>query len=165
LLIAALVLFIQDTIAYGIHHIATIGLVLLSAQVGCTRIGGVIMFFFDWADPPMLLGKALLYLTQSQRDTYQQVADICMGIFVVSFVATRNIIFTVIVYFCLRDFPSSNTAIASLKALLVVLVGLMTFWFALIVKTIYYQFFQNQGHVDDLREKTRDNEVSKRKLI
>jgi hypothetical protein len=33
-----------------------------------------------------------------------------------------------------------------------VLVGLMAFWFCLILKTIYYQIFQNQGNVDDIRK-------------
>jgi hypothetical protein len=40
------------------------------------------MLFFDWADPPMLIGKALLYLSREENDIYQRIADICMGIFV-----------------------------------------------------------------------------------
>ena len=94
----------QDTFAYAIHHVVTVTLVILSADAGCHRIGGVIMFFFDWADPPMLIGKAFLYLSLEKDDVYQQIADACMAIFVVLFVSTRIFVFTWIVYVCLRDF-------------------------------------------------------------
>jgi hypothetical protein len=150
----------QDTFAYAIHHIVTISLVLLSAHAGCTRIGGVLMLFFDWADPPMLIGKALLYLSREENDIYQRIADICMGIFVALFVVTRNIIFTCIVYVCLRDFPNTGP-IVPLKAMLLALVVLMTFWFGLIFKTIQNQFFNNRGHVDDIRE-DHDIDTSKK---
>ena len=52
---------IQDTFAYAIHHVATVLLVLLSGHAGLTRLGGVIMYFFDWADPLMLVAKAVQY--------------------------------------------------------------------------------------------------------
>jgi hypothetical protein len=150
----------QDTFAYAIHHIVTILLVLLSAHANCTRTGGVLMLFFDWADPPMLIGKALLYLSLEENDIYQWIADICMGIFVALFVVTRNIIFTCIVYVCLRDFPNTGP-LAALKAMLLALVLLMTFWFGLILKTIHNQFFKNRGHVDDIRE-GHDVDISKK---
>ena len=35
-----------------VHHLTTIGLVLGSAYVGHIGYGGIIMFFFDWADIP-----------------------------------------------------------------------------------------------------------------
>jgi hypothetical protein len=151
---------LQDTLAYAIHHVISIGLVLLSAHAGCTRIGGVVMFFFDWADPPMMIGKAFLYLSLEAEDAYQTIADICMGVFVAVFIVTRNIIFTRIVYICFRDLPNTSHEVIALKAMLLVLVGLMTFWFGLIAKTIYYQLFSNQGHVDDIRE---DNGIKKSK--
>jgi hypothetical protein len=146
------------------HHVVSIGLVLLSAHVGCTRIGGVVMFFFDWADPPMLIGKAFLYLSLQADDVYQQIADIFMGIFVVLFVASRNVVFTGIVYICLRDFPNTNPVLA-LKAMLLVLVGLMTFWLWLIVKIICNQFFNNEGHVDDIREENQDVDAASKKQL
>ena len=90
----------QDTPAYAIHHIATVALVLFSAHTGVTRFGGVIMFFFDWADPPMLLAKALVYLSRKPTDWYQWCADRLFETFAVTFFVTRNVIFSYVVYVC-----------------------------------------------------------------
>jgi hypothetical protein len=109
------------------------------------------MFFFDWADPPMLLAKAMVYLSLDANDVYQKIADMLMGVFVVSFVATRNIAFTAILYIAVRECPNTSELLV-LKAMLLVLFGLMTFWLALIAKALHHQFFKNDGHVDDIRE-------------
>jgi hypothetical protein len=143
-------------VAYAIHHVASVALVLTSAHFGCTRIGGAIMFFFDWADPPMMIGKSFLYLslndpTTTTTDWYQWIADRCMEVFVVMFIVTRNIVFSYITWICFQTFPNDWPMIG-LKGMLLVLVGLMTFWFCLILKIIHHQFFQNQGNVDDIRE-------------
>jgi hypothetical protein len=138
-------------VAYAIHHVATVTLVLASAHFGCTRIGGVVMFFFDWADPPMMIGKALLYLSLDSTDWFQWIADRCMEVFVVIFIVTRNIVFSYITWSCFQTFPNDWPMIG-LKGMLLVLVGLMTFWFCLILKIIHHQFFQNQGNVNDIRE-------------
>ena len=50
-------------------------------------------FFFDWADPPTLIAKASLYLSKDSTDIFQFVADCFMGVFVVMFIETRNIVF------------------------------------------------------------------------
>ena len=152
----------SDDLAYAIHHAVTILLVLLSAQAGFTRIGGVLMFFFDWADPPMLIGKAFLFLSRRESDMYQQIADICMVLFVFVFVFTRNIIFTGIVYVCFRDFSNTSPAIILLKFLMMVLVVLMTFWFVLILRTVHNQFVKRHGHVDDMREDHAKKDTSKK---
>lgn len=101
----------------------------------------------------MLIGKALLYLSTEANDVCQQAADVCMAVFVVLFVVTRNIVFNwlVLTQVCWA-FANTSWTIVLLKGLLLTLVGLMTFWLWLIVKVIYNQFFCNQGHVDDTRE-------------
>jgi hypothetical protein len=109
------------------------------------------MFFFDWCDPPMMIGKALLYLSRESADWFQFAADRCMEIFVVSFVLTRNLVFPWIVYICWRDFPN-EWPINALKGMLLIILGLMIFWLCVIVKVIYYQYCANQGNVVDIRE-------------
>jgi hypothetical protein len=99
----------------------------------------------------MLLAKAMVYLSLDANDVYQKIADILMGVFVVSFVATRNIAFTFILHIAVRDCPNTSELLV-LKAMLLVLFGLMTFWLALIAKAVHHQFFKNDGHVDDIRE-------------
>jgi ceramide synthetase len=145
-------------VAYVIHHVATVTLVLASAHLGCSRIGGVIMFFFDWADPPMMIGKSFLYLSLDPTDFCQWIADRCIEVFVVVFIVTRNIVFSYITWICFQTFPNDSWPMIGLKGMLLVLVSLMTFWFCLILKIIHHQFFQNQGNVDDIRER-EDNDT------
>ena len=109
----------QDTWAYVLHHAITVALVMLSAHAGFHRIGGVISFFFDLADPPMLIGKALLYLSVQPDDVYQQIADGCMAIFVVLFVVTRNLFLYLarsasVVEICQSHLAGNNPQIAPL---------------------------------------------------
>jgi hypothetical protein len=51
--------FKKDTVARAIHHVATVTLVFASAHFGCTIIGGAVMYFFDWADSPMMIGNLI----------------------------------------------------------------------------------------------------------
>ena len=90
----------QDTFAYAIHHVATVALVLFSAHAGVTRIGGVVMFFFDWADPFLLVAKALVYLSRKPTDMYQWWADRLFETFAVAFFLTRNLMFNYVVFVC-----------------------------------------------------------------
>jgi hypothetical protein len=124
-------------------------------------MGGVIMFFFDWADPPLNIGKAILYLSIHKKDGFQSAANVCMGLFVVTFVVTRNVIFSYIVFHIVnlpdQDFsPSADpTVIYGIKGMLLVLVALMTFWLRMLVNVVYHQFVVNGGNVDDLREQPK----------
>jgi len=115
------------------------------------------MFFFDWADPPMLIAKSLVYLSKQPTDVYQICADLLFEDFAVTFFLTRNLLFNYVVYECLwrQDFAIFDilpkAQVVLLKSLLVVLVLLMTYWLYLIIKTAIFQLF-NRGNVDDIRE-------------
>ncbi|CAB9528451.1 LAG1 longevity assurance homolog [Seminavis robusta] len=146
----------SDTLAYAIHHVATVALVLLSGHVGLTRVGGVIMFFFDWTDPFMLIAKALVYLSRKPTDIYQWLADRLFELFAVSFFLTRNLMFSCVVYvvfqYDFNDYPEiPATAAFILKSMLIVLELLMTFWLVLIIKAAINQL-SNEGNVEDIRE-------------
>ena len=145
--------------AYAIHHAATIALVLFSAHVGFTRIGGVLMFFFDWADPPLLVAKASVYLSRQPTDIYQWCADRLFEIFAVVFFLTRNLLFTYIVYILLTHdmdvyHEVSSNVVIFLKTQLIVLVALCSFWLVLIIKAAINQSL-NKGKVEDIREENR----------
>jgi hypothetical protein len=73
-----------------IHHVTAVGLVLLSARGGYFRIGGVIMGFFDWADPLLLLAKGLKYLSEGADDPLQVPANRHFDFFAVAFILTRG---------------------------------------------------------------------------
>jgi ceramide synthetase len=131
------------------HHLITLGLVLGSATAGLTRMGGVIMFFFDWADPPLLLAKSLKYLSRHPQDLYQTLANRLFEVFAVVFILTRNVLYNYVVYIGVRDLPP--WAWIS-RLLLVLLAVLQTYWLSLLVQAILRQK-QNNGVVEDMREK------------
>jgi hypothetical protein len=112
-------------------------------------MGGVIMFFFDWADPPLLLAKSLKYLSRHPQDLYQTLANRLFEVFAVVFILTRNVLYNYVVYIGVRDLPP--WAWIS-RLLLVLLAVLQTYWLGLLVQAILRQK-QNNGVVEDMREK------------
>jgi TLC domain len=137
-------------IAAFIHHVTTLGLVLGSAYAGLTRHGGTIMFFFDWADIPLLCAKACKYLSKDPRDFCQTLANRLFEIFAVLFFATRCVYFNYVVYATWMDL-SSDWAHRFCKYLLLILVVLQTYWMSLIVKAVV-RMSKNGGIAEDARD-------------
>ena len=131
----------------------TIGLVLCSALEGYTRFGGVIMFFFDWADLPLLSAKASKYLSISGDDMYQYIANRLFEIFAVVYTVTRNVMYNFVVYTALRDLPSNNSGNTA-RALLVMLAALQTYWLTLLYEAVMRQI-ANGGNAEEIREDRR----------
>jgi len=127
----------------------------MSAHTGYNFAGGVIMFFFDWADPFILLAKACKYLSDDPSDLYQFMADRLFEMFAIVFFATRNIMYSYVVYAALTDDQEDDATRITLKCLLVVLALLMTFWLALIIKATKHKI--NKGNADDIREEEYRN--------
>jgi TLC domain len=158
----------SDTPAYVVHHFTTLALMLVSAQTGYLKAGGIITYFFDWADPFMLLAKACKYLSSREDDMYQFVTNRLFEVFAVVFVVTRNVMFNYIVYCAFAahynndddDDASTATVRRVLLSLLVLLAFVMTYWLVLIVQAAIYQL-RHSGNVDDIRE---DEVVQKSKL-
>jgi len=147
----------SDTPAYAVHHFVTIGLVLLSAHAHYTKAGGVLMYILDWADPFLLAAKASKYLSSHPADVFQFASDRLFEMFAVVFVATRNIMFTYVVYIAVVSQDDDNadkedaTIRLLLKGMLVILAFLMVYWLGLILQAAAYQRF-HRGNVDDIRE-------------
>ena len=109
------------------------------------------MFFFDWADIPLLSAKLFKYLSKDPNDSFQFAANRLFELFAVTFFATRNCFYSFVVYRVLVDL-SSSAADMCCKVLVVALVGLQTYWLYLIVMVVKRQQKQG-GNVNDVREK------------
>uniref|UniRef100_A0A7S2UR35 TLC domain-containing protein n=1 Tax=Attheya septentrionalis TaxID=420275 RepID=A0A7S2UR35_9STRA len=143
----------EDSWAFAVHHIASVGLVLGSAASGYVRIGCVFMFFLDWVDIVLTAAKLLKYSSKKRNDIFQILADRLFELFAVSFIITRNGVLNYVAYVCLVDFENAPI----LKTQVVVLVMLMTYWLVLILKHAIHQLF-GDGSIDDLRESDDEEE-------
>jgi hypothetical protein len=128
----------------------TIGLILISAHVGYTIFGGVIMSFFDWGDIPLLMAKSCKYLSKQPDDFFQWLANRCFELFAVVFFLTRCCLYCYVVLCAVKNLPKNYKGNAS-RLLLVILLGLQIYWMGLIVKAAQRQK-KNRGNIEDVRE-------------
>jgi hypothetical protein len=135
--------------------LATIGLLLGSAYVGHIRYGGIIMFFFDWADIPLLSAKICKYLSKDPKDDVQWVANRFFEMFAVLFFLTRNVYYTYVVYCAWMDL-TNDMVNRGCQYLLIVLFILQTYWLFLVIQAVGRQQ-QNDGNVEDVREDNDDD--------
>jgi hypothetical protein len=136
-----------------IHHIITIGLVVLSACSGYHRFGGVIMFVYDYADIPLLSAKGFKYLSKQPDDNFQFIANRLFELFAVVYFMTRTVAYNCIVFVALRDLPMIPSGHVA-RALLVALDLLQLFWLGLLVQVII-KMQKSGGVVEDIREHQR----------
>jgi hypothetical protein len=137
-------------IAALIHHFTTLGLILSSASVGHTRYGGIIMFFFDWADIPLLAAKAFKYLSLDPTDSFELAAKRLFEVFAVTFFVTRVMFYNYIVYCAIVDLPGDRIN-RTCQSLLVALVCLQTYWMGLIIRALIRAL--TKGTLVDERDK------------
>lgn len=109
------------------------------------------MFFFDWADIPLLAAKLFKYLSKHPRDLFQFCANRLFEAFALCFLLTRNVYYNYVVYAALADLEA-NFVNRSCQALLIMLVGLQTYWLYLIFKAVERQQ-RRGGNIEDVREK------------
>jgi hypothetical protein len=143
-----------------IHHVVTLALVLGSAHWGLTCLGGPIMCFFDYADPPLLVAKTCKYLSEGRRlhqqqpptvDLFQVVANRLFELFAVLFFLTRNGLYNYVVYVISRDLGY----LPFFTPFLILLAMLQTYWLYLLIQAVIRQI-QNGGVVEDVREDQHD---------
>jgi len=109
------------------------------------------MFFFDWADIPLLAAKIFKYLSKDPKDLFQFIANRLFEVFALCFLLTRNLYYNYVVYAALADMEVDFIN-RSCQSLLIMLVVLQTYWLFLIVKAVGRQQ-QSGGNVEDVREK------------
>ena len=146
-----------------LHHLVTIGLVLGSAWVGHIRYGGVIMSFFDWADLPLMVAKVFKYMSQSESDVFQWIANRFFEFFAVCFFLTRNCIYNYVVYAAWADL-NNDWVNRGCQYLLILLVLLQTYWLVLIIRVAVIRA-ENDGNADDIREFDEPPTKKKKKTI
>lgn len=109
------------------------------------------MFFFDWADIPLLSAKLFKYLSKDPNDFCQYAANRLFEAFAVCFFLTRNCFYNYVVYCVISDLDVTFVNIYC-EVLLVALVVLQTYWMYLVVKAVQRQQ-KNGGVAEDVREK------------
>mmetsp|Transcript_134296 Transcript_134296/g.199858 ORF Transcript_134296/g.199858 Transcript_134296/m.199858 type:complete len:333 (+) Transcript_134296:175-1173(+) len=153
----------QDAfIAALLHHLVTLGLVLGSANVGHIRYGGIIMFFFDWADIPLLSAKICKYLSKSPDDLFQFTANRLFEFFAVLYFCTRNCYYNYVVYAAWADL-SSDWVNRGCQYLLLLLVVLQTYWLILIIRVAIRQA-ENNGNAADIRDEPAEGLKTAKKV-
>jgi hypothetical protein len=143
-----------------VHHAVSIALVLVSASEGYFRLGCVLMFFLDWADPFLLTAKLFRYVSTDRNDGYQLIANRLFESFVVMFVLTRIILLNYVVWIALRTFPEKARLC---KMCCILLVLLQLFWFGAIVQTALHKSLNN-GNADDIRSDSDDDEPEQNRI-
>lgn len=108
------------------------------------------MFFFDWADIPLLSAKICKYLSKDPKDAFQFIANRLFETFAVLFFLTRNLYYNYVVYWACKD-PGVKLFN---KYLLLALVGLQTYWLYLVIMAVVRQQ-KNGGNAEDVREEKK----------
>ena len=108
------------------------------------------MFFFDWADLPLLLAKMCKYISKDPNDMLRWVANRLFESFAVLFFLTRNCYYSYVVYCAWMDL-TNDMVNRGCQYLLNVLVVLQTYWMYLIVQVAIRQA-ENGGNAEDIRE-------------
>jgi hypothetical protein len=116
------------------------------------------MFFFDWADLPLLSAKACKYLSTSPQDGLQSLANRLFRVFAVVYTMTRSIMYNFVVYTAIKDLPQTQSGHIA-RSLLLALAALQTFWLTLLFQAIQKQI-SNGGNVEDIRENARKTSSS-----
>jgi len=150
----------SDASVYFVHQLVTFFLVIGSAQTGYVRVGCVILLFVDWPEIFLRSAKLFKYSSLHPNDGFHFVADRLFEIFGVTFIVTRNIAFSYVAFCIIVDIPSLPITLLLMKALILLLVALMTFWMILILQIARSEYAGNG--LDDLRSDD-DDEIADKK--
>jgi len=146
------------------HHVITIALMVTSYFYNFTRVGCLIMVLMDTCDIFFPLAKMLRYL--------ELPADIIFGLFLISWLITRHILFILIIVSTFTDVHKvldyawipeegvwfTRPVFIAFVSMLIALQLLQVLWFAEICK-VTYRVVSGLG-VDDTRSEDEDDDVS-----
>ncbi|KAK0554331.1 Sphingosine N-acyltransferase lag1 [Tilletia horrida] len=125
------------------HHVITVSLQAASYATHYHRVGVAIMLLLDPCDILLSSAKMLRYAG------FQTVCDVFFGLFLVSWLFFRHILFNIVIYSAAVDIPLNPNAdsskgdfstpanVHSMVALLVALQIILLIWFWMIVKVAY----------------------------
>ncbi|KAJ3249098.1 hypothetical protein HDU78_007060 [Chytriomyces hyalinus] len=146
----------SDFVQMVSHHVATVTVMLMSYVLGFTRAGVMILFLHDCSDPLMEIAKSLLY---AKRQVW---ADAFFGLFAMTFLVTRDIVFPIYIIAPLMTYSKYEDGVQmprgfghyfyGIAGCLYVLQALNIFWGYLIVKMIARVVRSGSGPKGDVRD-------------
>ncbi|KAJ9480085.1 putative Ceramide synthase LAG1 (putative) [Pseudozyma hubeiensis] len=152
------------------HHVITIALIAGSYVCSYHRVGNAILCLMDPSDIALNSAKMLKYAG------WQTTCDIAFGLFMVSWLFTRHILYMRVVWSCMFDAPSvmsfrppnrltgdyfTKTSYLTLIGLLCALQVILLMWFYMICR-VAYRVVTKAGAVDsrsDAESSFEDDEV------
>lgn len=152
------------------HHVITIALIAGSYVCSYHRVGNAILCLMDPSDIALNVAKMLKYAG------WQTTCDIAFGLFMVSWLVTRHILYMRVVWSCMFDAPSvmsfrppnrltgdyfTKTSYLTLIGLLCALQVILLMWFYMICR-VAYRVVTKAGAVDsrsDAESSYEDDEV------
>ena len=177
-----------------LHHFSTVFLIGISYAYGFTRVGGIIMLLLDPADVPLHVAKLFKYVADARKNELnkmsrngssnddkksamatqraiavgkrcQFMADVLFGVFMVTFLITRLVMYPYVVYsshFECRKFVNVERSLAlligywSCIVLLYIVLALQAYWFYLISKVAIKVV--TKGEAEDVRSDDEDED-------
>mmetsp|Transcript_9945 Transcript_9945/g.11535 ORF Transcript_9945/g.11535 Transcript_9945/m.11535 type:complete len:355 (-) Transcript_9945:291-1355(-) len=139
------------------HHIFTCLLLLISYHEGHLRVGAVVVFLHNLADPFLQGAKLFNYMNMEKSST------ITFVVFAVIFIVSRLVIYPQVIHSCQYRGPAYffdrdlNNLENLLIALLAALVPIHTYWIYLIFRVIAKSLSSKTG-VEDARSDSEDDE-------
>jgi len=176
-----------------LHHFSTVFLIGISYAYGFTRVGGIIMLLLDPADVPLHVAKLFKYVADARKNELKKMsrngssnddkksamatqraiavgkrcqfmADVLFGVFMVTFLITRLVMYPYVVYsshFECRKFVNVERSLAlligywSCIVLLYIVLALQAYWFYLILKVAIKVV--TKGEAEDVRSDDEDD--------
>ena len=177
-----------------LHHFSTVFLIGISYAYGFTRVGGIIMLLLDPADVPLHVAKLFKYVADARKNELKKMsrngssnddkksamatqraiavgkrcqfmADVLFGVFMVTFLITRLVMYPYVVYsshFECRKFVNVERSLAlligywSCIVLLYIVLALQAYWFYLILKVAIKVV--TKGEAEDVRSDDEDDD-------
>ena len=167
----------SDALEMIIHHFVTIFLVTLSYLTNFTRIGTAILLLHDSADVFLESAKVFNYVSKTPGGSWSK--PVCDGLFfsfAITFFITRlvfyprHILYSVVI--TAQSLFGFSLAYFTFAGLLTILQILHVFWFYLIARMIYLEFFggginrdirsddeafENDGHASQENKDNKDD--------
>jgi hypothetical protein len=152
----------SDAAEMIVHHVVTLGLLIVSYCSNFTRIGSCILLLHDTADIFLEIGKTLHYIAVAHHNAFlESICDILFAIFAVTFFVTRICIYPYymlweVYYWCGEIVGRTFLGYPFFCSFLTILQWLHIFWFYLIFKMAVNLLVYNK--MEDIRESDMEDE-------
>jgi hypothetical protein len=151
----------KDFAQMALHHVVTASLLMLSYHTGYLRVGAVVMYLHNIFDPFLLLAKCTHYAK------LPVLPDVAFALCAVAFAVPRLVFYPRVIYHAWRGVCTGTPTCPggvwdktpiefALVGLLVALVPIHVFWFAMILKVLW-RAWASKGVQGDVRSDSEDD--------